>query len=173
MRWLQSLSRGLYSLGSRPIGKTGDVAARCRFCGTLTANKVRSDRPPLLDRLQRTRRVSLELGLDSRFSRFPSPVPVGESRPTPHSDGDAWQENIGRHGIQRPDNGSSRRYSLTVISPRGGGRRGLKNNNIAFPTVAHCFQNKRPLYVCDEWIICDNISNFAPVGVVVPLVYTL
>lgn len=38
----------------------------------------------------------------------------------------------------------------------------MKNNNIAFPAVVHCTQNKRALcmYVCDEWIICDNINYF-------------
>lgn len=121
MRWLLSLHRGLSTLGNRPAGKARTIASRCRFCGTLSASKVRSKRPPLLDGRRRTRLVLLALGQGSCFSRYPSPMPVGDSPPTPHSDGYARQEKEGATWHLAPGNGSSSRCSLTMISQCGGG----------------------------------------------------
>lgn len=90
MRGLQSLCRGLYTLGSRPTGKTGNAASRCRFCGTLSANKVGSER--FLDGV---RLVWLVLGREPPGCG----LLVGESRSDPYSEGDAGQEKI-LHGIQ-------------------------------------------------------------------------
>lgn len=105
MRWLQSLQRGLYTLASRPAGQTGIAASRCRFCGTLSANKVRCDPKDRRSSIgsRRTRLVFLALGQDSHFSRFSVAdaswgVPTHPPRIQMAVLG---RKNKGRHGIQQ------------------------------------------------------------------------